>query len=404
MILAQGLAPGPLPAAAAEPPAPPVEELVAEALARSPGLAALRAEVAAAREREGPADALADPTVQATLQNVGLSRYTVGQDENSMLGVMVQQGLPFPGKRAARRAAAGADTAVKAAELAARERAVTAAVRALYARLYALDAERTSLAAAHGLLAMLTATADARYATGQGEQEALLKAQLEVSRLAQRESELGAERAAAVAELDRLRDRAGQPLAPVARLPAVSPPSGPWEEAAVAGSPEVARARAEVESAGRRLALARLDLRPDVSAGAGLGYRGGLDPIVTLSVGVELPFWRRRRQAPLARAAELDLEAARRRLADAEAGARAAAARLAARWTAAGEQVRLAREGIVPQTSAAMDAARISYLNGRGDFTTVIQDYGLWLAARTDLAQREAERFTAWAEAEELLP
>jgi len=61
------------------------------------------------------------------------------------------------------------------------------------------------------------------------------------------------------------------------------------------------------------------------------------------------------------------------------------------------------REAIVPQTSAAVDAARASYLAGRGDFSTVIEDFELWLAARAEVARREADRFEIWAQLEALV-
>jgi outer membrane protein TolC len=390
-------------APALPPAAPPVEELVMAALARSPALAALRAQVAASRSRELPAAALPDPMVEAAFQDVGFPRNTVGKDENSVLGVEVRQGLPYPGKRAARRAAARAETAQRAAELARAERATAAQVRANYARLFALDGETAALGAARELLSVLSATASSRYSAGQSEQEALLKAQLEVSRLDERVADLRAERAAAVAELNHLLDRpGGEPLGRVDRLPEVTVPAGLGEELAVSGSAEVATKQAGVATTERRLAMARLDLRPDLSAGAGFGYRAGFDPIVTLRFGVELPFWRRSKQQPLVAAAEQELESARAELREAQAMARAAAARLAARWQTAEEQIRRYREAILPQTSAAVDSARSSYLAGRGDFTTVVQDFNLWLDARKQLSSREAERFMAWAELDEL--
>ena len=61
------------------------------------------------------------------------------------------------------------------------------------------------------------------------------------------------------------------------------------------------------------------------------------------------------------------------------------------------------REAILPQTSAAVDAARSSYLAGRGDFGTVVEDFREWLDARTALAGREADRFAVWAEVQALL-
>ena len=57
----------------------------------------------------------------------------------------------------------------------------------------------------------------------------------------------------------------------------------------------------------------------------------------------------------------------------------------------------------MPQTSAAVDAARSAYLAGRGDFSTVVEDFELWLEARTELARREADRFATWAELEAVL-
>jgi len=64
----------------------------------------------------------------------------------------------------------------------------------------------------------------------------------------------------------------------------------------------------------------------------------------------------------------------------------------------ADSQIERYRQAILPQTSAAIDAARSAYLAGRGDFTTVILDFKEWLDARAQLAMRESERYIAWSE------
>jgi len=138
--------------------------------------------------------------------------------------------------------------------------------------------------------------------------------------------------------------------------------------------------------------------KPDFVPSAGLATRGSLGAVVTLRFGVELPFWKKTKQEPMIRAAEAEVEMARSELADAEAMARAEAARLAARWRQAERQILRFREAILPQSSAAFDAARASYLTGGGSFSTVAEDFGLWLEARVELARREAERFVTWAE------
>jgi outer membrane protein TolC len=166
----------------------------------------------------------------------------------------------------------------------------------------------------------------------------------------------------------------------------------------VENSPEVVVRRAEVQASERKLRVARMEPRPDFLAGAGVGFRGGKDPAVTLRLGVDLPLWSAQKQIPMIRAAEQDLEASRQVLRDAEAMARAEAARLEADWRKGGSQVARYAQAIVPQTSLALDAARSSYTAGRGDFSVVIEDFNLWLEARTGLARREAERFTTWAD------
>lgn len=387
----------------ANPGAPGVDALIAEALTRSPALAAARSRAAAARELERPAQTLPDPMVEGMIQNADFPNYTIGTEDMSMAGFEVRQPLPYPGKLRARVEAARAETALREAEAVDLERRIAAEVRSLYARVYALDRERQALSAARELVELMSATASARYSSGQTEQEALIKAQLQVTRLEEQLDDLAADRQARVAELNRWLDRPGDsPLGDVASLPAVTAPPASLDALAVDRSSRVRVARTAVEAAERRLATARLDVKPDFSPSAGLAYRGALGPVLTLRVGVDLPFRKSQRQEPMIRAAEAELEMARQELRDAEAMVRSEASSKAADWSKADRQILRYREGILPQTSTALDAARSSYLAGRGDFSTLVEDFNLWLEARVQLARREADRFAAWAALEAL--
>ena len=386
-------------------PAPPVEELVAQALERSPGLAAAHAQVAAAAAVVDSAAALPDPMLELSIDNIGATSWTVGEEEMSMVGVSYVQSLPYPGKRAARRAAAQAEVAPRRAGLAAARRRVAFEVRLAYAALYALDREAASLDDAAELLDLLETTTTTRYAVGAVDQGAVIKAQLEQTRLLERRDDLAAERAGVVARLNALRDLPGaEPLGPVVALPAVAPPPGPWDEAIAAGSPELAMRAQEVAAAERAVELARLELKPNMLAGAGLGYRGDYDPAVSLRFGLELPVRRDANQRARLAAAEHDAAGRRAALHAAEADLRATAARLDADWRRALAQVERYRGAVLPQTSAVVDASRASYLAGRGDFPTVLEDFRTWLDARTELARRERDRYAVWVELESLLP
>ena len=189
----------------------------------------------------------------------------------------------------------------------------------------------------------------------------------------------------------------------VDHLPEPRLPSGALLDTALADAPELRVERAGVEASHRRLHAAETETRPDFLVGLAAGSTTTGDPVVTLRVGVELPLWRGKKQDPLIRAAQHDIEAARDQLADAELTVRAELERLEAQWRRDGEQIARYREAIVPQSSVALGAARGSYATGQGDFTTVIDDFRRWLEARAGLARREADRFTTWAEIEALV-
>ncbi len=233
---------------------------------------------------------------------------------------------------------------------------------------------------------------------GEAEQEAVLKAQLEVSRLAERADDLRLARAAGLAALNRWLNLPGESdVGEVRELPQpidLPVSAEPLEERA----PEMAVARALAALAEERLAAARLALKPDFAGAAGVGLRGELDPLVLLSFGIELPWRKEQRQRPEIVAAALELEAAHRELEDVRAMVRSDLVRLALAREVADRQVLLYREAILPRTSAALDAARAAYLAGRADFSNLVEDFRLWLEARVELARREHDAYVARAE------
>jgi outer membrane protein, heavy metal efflux system len=379
--------------------APPVEELVAAALERSPALASLRARLQAAREMVAPAGALPDLMTSVSLQDAGFPKWTVGSEEMSMVSVEVQQNLLYPGKRDARREAAQGEVTTRDREIEQLQRQLAAEVRSIYGRVYVLDKEKRALDSARQLLELLQATSASRYSVGETEQEPIIKAQLEISRLDERLDDLTSERRTLIAGLNRLLDRAGEtPLGEVQALPPIAVPGEPWADMAEANSAAIAVRQAQVQAAERRLAAARLELKPNLFAASAFGIRGNLPPVVTLNFGVEWPAWKKEKQTPLVSAAERDVEAAKADLRDERASVESEVARLHAEWDRAERQMLRYQQAILPQTSAAMDAARIAYLNGRGDFSTVIEDFRGWLDARVGLARREADRFAVWAQ------
>jgi outer membrane protein TolC len=246
-----------------------------------------------------------------------------------------------------------------------------------------------------------------RYSAGEGEQEAQIKAQLGLSRLLERMSDIAAERAGIVAGLNRLLGRTGNnPVGKVTVLPLVDlkyEDTENLEALALSNSPAVLMQKYAVQAAQYRLESAGLDLRPDFFAGVGMGLDANDDPMAMASFGLTIPAWQKTKQKPLQRAAGYQLETAKNDLREAEIGVISELAGLMAKWRRDQEQIRRYRDAIIPQTSEALSSARASYMAGRADFSSVIEDYNLWLDARTQLARRESDRFKTWAEVEALV-
>lgn len=393
-------APGALAPSASEAARPnELDALVDEALDHTPSLAALRLRLLAAKERIGTSSTLPDPTLEISAQEIGVYRFA----RNSSFLLEYRQGLPYPGKRAARKEASQAEAAIQGVLLEDLQRKVVAEVKTGYAEIYALDAELRSLKDAAAIFETLAGAGAARLATGQAEQTQYLKITVEKARLDERRLDLEGERAKWLSALSRLR---GAPeereLGEILALPELPEVAETAQEAAQQNASEVAVGLAYQRLGESRVREARLDQEPDFMLGLGAGMDGMPQPMIMLRFGFELPVWGKRKQAPLLRAAGFESQAARQDLLEAQARTRAKARQLYTQWRRDTALVAHYRDALLPQSLAALQAAQASYRSARGDFKEVAEALALRLQVQAQAARREAERFITWAALEEL--
>ncbi|MFN7942741.1 MAG: TolC family protein [Thermoanaerobaculia bacterium] len=386
-------------------PVPPLDELVALGVARSPRLAALAARVDAARSAARAAGALANPSLDVQWMNpVGVAGADGVADE---AWLMLRQPLPGPGKRSAARRAAEAEIAVAGAQLELARRDLAAEIRSAYADLWATDVETHALGEAHEVLDLLARSVRARWSAGQGSAATAIAAEL-----ARAEHDLDVEQALArraegAAELRRLvSDPSPRTLATLTgiELPAVAFPAPPWSDLAAPESPALAdRARA-VDAAERRLDAARLGTRPDLSLGGGVDWMSGARPAPMLLLGIDLPWRKRAAIQPRIDQAAAELDAERWDLVAAERALAGELEGLEARWRGLeSRRVRLA-EAVVPEAAVAFEAAQTALATGDSSFAEALERFKDWMHARIELARTEAERYAVWARLQALLP
>lgn len=384
--------------------APPVDELVDEALRSNPSIQAQAHHVAGVRAAAEATGGPSSVMVGVGLQDIAFPRWTVGDEEMSMIGPEVSVSLPWPGTGGARRRAAESEADGMAADLETIRRRVVRDVRTRYGRVYAIDRRAASLREAIDLTAGLEQALRGRMEVGQAGAEDVFRASLTRNRLEEELDDLTVERAAEVAELNRLLDRpAGSDLGPVEALPPVAFPPAPWDSLATAGSAEIGARQAGITMAQRGLRAAQLDLKPMFQLGAGYGWRGRHADAVNLRIGVELPALGGLEEKPEERHARERLHAAHDDLRDAEAGARSEAARLQVAVERNEAQARRHRTETLPAARTAFESSRAAYESGRGGFGPVVDMLAMWLESEAGLARREAERFELWADLQNLI-
>jgi len=351
-----------------------LRSLVAEALSRNPDLLAAQQAVAAARERVVQAGALPDPMLSVGYTNDGWSP-SLGGQEMTTLALMASQDLPFPGKRRLRSDIASRETGRAEQQLErSRLRVVAEVKRAYHGLLLARDLlaltweQRETWREIEGVVR-------ARYAVGQGAQQDVLRVQVELTRVEERDAEQAAQAGIRLAELNRLLARPpDSPLETPATL-VLRPLERSLSEALAQArevSPELASGRLAVERNRLAVSLARKELKPDFTLQAGYMNRGGLDPMWQAGIGVTFPIYRKKRTAAVAEA-EARTRGDERLLDSLDLQLRYRTQERVTRLKTSERIAALYDKGIVPQDRMSVEAAIANYQTGKVPFITVLE-------------------------------
>lgn len=375
----------------------------------SPGFAADTAEAAAAHERVEPAGALPDPSFQLELMdftnNMRGGSTTLVPGEVGETRYRIIQPLPGWGKRGLSERAAEA-RAVQAD--ASRDEAwvtLAAGIEAAWLRYYAADREERLNRDALALLQSLEEITLSRYRLGLLPQQAVLRAQREITTQRLALVEVEQRRRGLAAALNALLGRGPhEPLA-APRDPAPLP-----ADVTMAGLVERARGFSPtIAAAGHAIEAARLerdrtwrDRYPDFSVGVTNNRpRSGEPSSWDVMFEVTIPLQQGARRAR-EREAALMVSAADHRRAAAESAVLGELGRAWSEFENGRQSLELLRGTLTPQAEATRDATRAAFSTGRVDFDTVIEAERQLVDTRLALLQAEVAAQTALAQIEKL--
>jgi cobalt-zinc-cadmium efflux system outer membrane protein len=144
-------------------------------------------------------------------------------------------------------------------------------------------------------------------------------------------------------------------------------------QAAVERSPDVVQAEAQVRRAERDLERARLERRPDVTLMASYAERERRDDMIGATIGVNLPFFQRRRIAARVAEKQAELLAARKKLEGVRLSLSREVEQALIDLSRELDRAALYRETILTQDRTAAEAAEQAYAVGRIDFETYVR-------------------------------
>ena len=372
---------------------------------RSPRIAAARALVDAARARASLATRRPDPQVQ-----FGIMNYTIPglrpMDAVGMTQLQVMQMIPIGGKLelAGRVAAASAGgQAERAREVDWEVRATVAA--AFYDR-YAVDRSLSIDRETLRLLEDILSTVEAMYRVGEARQTDVLRAQVEIARMAQDTLRTTAMRLAMTARLNSVMDRPadeplGQPVPPA--FPDSLPLLDSMLRDAVANRPLLRAGARDVEAVTLQAALAGREIWPDITVGFQYGQRGGVggtERMGSFMVGGTVPLFAKRRQLSTREEAAAMLAMKGADLAAMRAETQFAVAEAHATLVRARNLGSMYRSTLFPQAEAAVASALAAYRVGAVDFMTLLDNRTNLNRYRKELVELEADEGKAWANLE----
>jgi len=422
-MLAQNAAPDKLPIAqlsltappetAPQPPVSPgdhsvstLDDLVREALQKNPGVQSTLHAVEAQRRRVPQAKTLPDPTVGIGWAG-NITPFSVQRgDPSSYRSVAATQQLLYPGKLKLRGEIATKEADAAHWDYEAARRRVTADVKSAYYNYWFYDKAIQTTQQNRELLQKLSQISESRYRVGKGIQQDILRSQVEISLLMQRLTVLEQQRKTSQARLNTLLARdPDAPLPPAANLQqaALTVSLADLYRLARENDTGLQREKQMVQRSHLAIDLAQKDYYPDISVGYMYQQRPNMPDMHGLTFTINVPvFYKTKQHEAVAQATEEQIVAEHsQRNRQNELNFELKQQYLAAK--ASDELLRLFSQGIVPQSSLALESSMSSYQVGTADFLTVIGNFSMVLNYEIDYYRELASYQTSLARLESMV-
>lgn len=355
-----------------------VDDLLTMAHQMSPEVAAAALDTEAALARVDAAGRLPDPTFITEFKDIDRQRNTALPDQLARVEYRIEQDFPLWGKLRLEEEVARARAGTARETQRATELEVASRIKTVFAAYYAAFEGGRLTRDLYGAVATLADVTQSRYAQGLGEQEDVIRGEVEKTRLRTELVRFEADQRQTAAQLNALLDRPAEaPLAsPVALRPVPEETTTLAEllERGRSDNPTLGAAQSQIAAAEGDRALVQKSWYPDVTLGVTFQQfvdQPGRSPGYEAMIGAKVPLQWGLREA-WEREAAANLAAARQRRDAAAANVRGDIA--SAFWALDGSRriASVLKDVQLPQSRLAFQVALRGYEQGRSNLNTVL--------------------------------
>lgn len=354
------------------------------AVADNPGLSAMRARAEAMAAIPSQLGSLPDPTLSFNALNLPVDTFSVGQEGMTQMQIGLGQKFPFPGKLGLREEAADFEAKAAGIEVEESRLWLIRNVRSIWWRLFYIDQALNIIDSNKELLRQFVEIAQTKYKVGKGLQQDVLLAQLELSKLLDKEIQLAGMRRNEEARLNALLNWPTNRTLTLAQTAIPELPSLRQEtvlqKQAEAVRPLLIAQQSRIHAAQSRVKLAKKDYYPDFNLGVAYGFRSGsnLDgsdraDMASLRFSMSLPLYSGSKQDKAVDQRNSELLQQNYRLQDAREQVYTQISQAMADYRRASEQVILFKTGIIPQSRQTVDSMLAGYQVNKVDFLNLVR-------------------------------
>jgi outer membrane protein TolC len=375
-----------------------LRELIQEAEQKNPQIAASFHAWQASRNVPKQVSALPETQLSVQQFSVGSPRPFAGYSNSDFayIGFGASQDIPYPGKRQLRAHVAEHEADSMEAQTDSISRTVVENLKMVYFRLAYIQQTLGVLQRSDALLNQVQEASEARYRVGQGNQQDVLKAQLQHTKILQEIAHHHQEEGLLEAQIKQSLGRPQESADIVAEtltLRALPYTAAELLQRAREQNPDVHSKQASIRQQEAKVELAHKNFRPDFNVQYNYEHTGSQTRDYYMATfGIRLPN-RGRQKAELAEAQE-NQERARQEL-DAESQrVLSEVQQQYVRAKTSEERLKIYSDGLVPQSEATFQSALSAYQSNRQDFESLLSGFldvlNLDLEYRNDLVEHES--------------